>query len=55
MTHEQMESFKQAALPLIQWLNENVHPHHTAVVTQTSAELLESQYSTGQILDYVQD
>ena len=55
MTEEKMESFKQAALPLVQWLNENVHPHHTAVVTPTGAELLEGQCSTGTILDYVQD
>lgn len=55
MTTEQLESFKQAALPLIAWLNENVHPHHTAIVTPTKAELLEGSCSTGQILDYVKD
>ena len=50
MTEEQQESFKQAAMPLIQWLCENVHPHHTAVVTPTNAELLEGQCTTGQVL-----
>ena len=47
MTEEQQESFKQAAMPLIQWLCENVHPHHTAVVTPTNAELLEGQCTQG--------
>lgn len=55
MTEEQQESFKQAAIPMIKWLNENVHSHHTAIITSTSAELLESAGSTGQILDYVKD
>lgn len=41
-------NFQAAAEPLIKWLAENVHPHHTVLVTSTSAELLESQrsYST---------
>jgi len=55
VTKEQQESFKQAALPLIKWLNENVHPHHSVIVTPTNAELLEGACSTGQILDYVKD
>jgi len=29
------------------------HPHYTAVVNSTSAELLESQFFTGKVLDYV--
>lgn len=53
MTREQQESFKEAALPLIKWLAENVHPRHTAVVTATNAELLEGQCSTGPIHDYL--
>jgi hypothetical protein len=36
-------SFEQAALPLIKWLAENVHPHHTAIVTSDSAELAEGK------------
>ena len=55
MTKEEQESFKQAALPLIKWLCENVHPHHTAIVTGTDAQLLEGSCTTGQILDYVRD
>jgi hypothetical protein len=55
MTAEQNESFKQAALPLIKWLCENVHPHHTVIVTPTDAQLLEGTLGTGQIFDYVKD
>ena len=46
---------KEAARPLIKWLNENVHPHHSVIVTSTNAELLEGECSTGPILDYVKD
>jgi len=55
MTPEQRESFTQAARPLIEWLNQNGHPHYTVVVTPTNAELLEGRISTGPILDYVRD
>lgn len=43
MTKEQYESFEVAAKPLIKWLAENVHPHHSAVVTSTDAELFMSE------------
>lgn len=36
-------SFEEAAKPLIKWMAENVHPHHTAVITSNSAELLETK------------
>ncbi len=55
MTEEQIKTFEIAVRPLIQWLCDNVHPHHTVVVTPTGAELLEGACSTGQILDYVKD
>ncbi|HHK8238746.1 TPA: hypothetical protein ACQVHK_005364, partial [Serratia marcescens] len=38
--YEVDNSFDEAAKPLIKWLAENVHPHHTAIVDQSSAELL---------------
>ena len=55
MTEDQRKSFEEAALPLIKWLCENGHPHHTAIVTQTHAELLESLCSTGEITDFLSD
>ncbi|WP_447782103.1 hypothetical protein [Enterobacter asburiae] len=34
------DTFKAAAKPLIQWLNENANPHASVIVDCTSAELL---------------
>lgn len=48
-------TFEAAARPLIKWLCENGHPHHTIIVTPTNAELLEGEITTGQVLDYLQD
>jgi hypothetical protein len=52
---DQLQSFTEVARPVIKWLCENVHLHHTAIITPTSAELLEGHLGTGQILDYVKD
>lgn len=41
--YEEDASFNEAAEPLIKWLAENVHPHHTVIVTATGAELLEGE------------
>jgi hypothetical protein len=38
---ENLRSLETVARPLIQWLNENMHPHTTVIVTQTSAEVVE--------------
>lgn len=43
MILEQQESFRLAALPLVKWLQDNVHPHHSAIVTSFDAELLEGK------------
>lgn len=45
MSNEKMKSFEEAAKPLIKWLAEHEHPHHTAIVTSDHAELLESKLS----------
>ena len=55
MTQEQQESFEAVARPLIKWLCENAHPHHTVIVTPVGAELLEGAATTGQITDYLVD
>lgn len=55
MDHELQESFKQAALPMVRWLCENVHPHHSVIVTSTTAALLESTCSTGHITEFLKD
>lgn len=52
---ERADEFKEAARPLIKWMAENLHPHHTAIVTNIGAELLEGQTSTGRMLDYIKE
>lgn len=41
--YENEATFLDAANPLIKWLSENVHPHHSVIVTATGAELLEGK------------
>ena len=52
---ERMEKLKEAARPLLKLLSEEYHPHHTAIVTGTSIELLEGVCSIPKIYDYVVD
>lgn len=44
-TFDKQGGFEQAAEPMIKWLAENVHPHHTVIVTSTGAELLQGEMS----------
>lgn len=37
----EIERFEKVAKPLIDFLNENYHPHVTVIVTPCSAELME--------------
>ena len=41
LTAKQIEEFKEAAKPLVKFLNDNCHPHVTAIVTSTRAKLEE--------------
>lgn len=41
MTDEKFKAFRDAAEPLVKYLNENHHPHVTVIVTPTRAELVE--------------
>jgi len=52
---EQQQELEKLARPIMQFLNENFHPHVTVIITPTSAELLEGLCSTGEIMDYVRD
>lgn len=36
-----MNNFEDAVKPAIKWLNENMHPHATIIITPTGAELVE--------------
>lgn len=50
-----VEEFEAAARPLMKYLAENHHPHHTAIVNSSHAELLEGVRSTAQITEYIKD
>ena len=54
MTTEEIAEFERLARPLIEWLNNNRHPHHTIVITPNSVELLEGVVSIP-VHDYVRD
>lgn len=41
LTDQQLKTLREAAMPLMQWLNNNCHPHCTAVVDSEHIELLE--------------
>lgn len=45
MTDEQRKEFEAVAMPLVDWINKNGHPHMCAIVDQTGAELLEGVVS----------
>lgn len=47
------EEFEALTRPVIAWLN-NLHPHHTVLITNTSAELTKGVMSYG-TTDYVRD
>lgn len=49
------KGFRDACLPLIKWICENMHPHVSVIVTPTGAELLEGVKCTGEIHDYIKD
>lgn len=44
-TNMDREEFVKVVEPIIKWMNDNVHPHHTIIITNTGAELLEGQLS----------
>lgn len=54
---EENAEFEEAARVMIKHLcnPQKYHPHHTAVINPTYAELLEGVKSTGKVLDYVAD
>lgn len=54
LTKEQLQSFEQAAKPLMQWLCENCHPHVSVHVDPTSAQLSEGT-ATVRTHEFVKD
>ena len=54
LNEQEQEQFEAVARPLIEWLNSLPHPHVTAVVDCTSAELCEGVCNI-MTMDYVRD
>jgi len=54
LTEQQHKDFEAITRPVIEWLNNNCHPHVSALIDPTGAELLEGvcAYQTN---DYVRD
>lgn len=43
MKKEKQREFEKVVEPVIKWMNNNTHPHHTIIITHTDAELLEGE------------
>ena len=41
LTEEQLTELRAAALPLMQWINDNCHPHVSAIIDSEHIELVE--------------
>ena len=50
-----LKELREAAEPLIKYLNENCNPHTTVIVTPTSVELLGGIMTIPKIFDFVKD
>lgn len=48
-------SLEACARPLIEYLNDNHHPHCKVIVTTDNAEVVEGVKTTGLIEDYIKD
>ena len=40
-TLDEIETLREAALPLMQWINDNCHPHVAAIIDSEHIELVE--------------
>ncbi len=54
LTKDQQKAFEDVTRPIIEWMNNNCHPHVTVIICTTRAELLEGVggFTT---LDYLKD
>ena len=50
-----LRDVENASRPLIKYLNDNYHPHVTAIVTTVSVEILEGVASVPKIYDFIKD
>ena len=55
LTDKQRAEFLELSRPMMEWLNNNFHPHVDVIISPVDARLLEGVSSTGHIYDYVKD
>ena len=52
ITLDQLETLREAVLPLMQWLNDNCHPHCTVMVNSERIELVEGLATAARLDDH---
>ena len=52
ITPDQIEALREAVLPLMQWLNDNCHPHCTVMVNSERIEIVEGLATAGRLDDH---
>ena len=54
---ESQSEFEEVARVVMKHLGngEKYHPHHTVIITNSTAELVEDRKALGQVMDYVPD
>jgi hypothetical protein len=52
---ETVNEFEAIARPLIKFLCDNHNPHASAIITPTSAEIVEGVMSIGNVTEYIRD
>lgn len=54
---ESQSEFEEVARVVMKHLGngEKYHPHHTVIITNSTAELVEGRKALGQVMDYVPD
>lgn len=54
---EKQSEFEEIARVMMKHLGqgEKYHPHHTVIITNSTAELVEGVRSVGQVMDYIPD
>ena len=55
MENEVLANLKEAAMPLIKYLNDNHNPHTIAIVSPTGVEILSGEASLQDIYDHIKD
>lgn len=52
ITLDQVETLREAVLPLMRWLNDNCHPHCTVMVNSERIELVEGLATAARLDDH---